>query len=510
MKRIMFMGAVVLAIGAGELQGVTCTWTNGAAGNWNLSSGWSNGVPTASHDANFVGAGLTLTNEVAVNSFALSAAIANNGFTLGLGGAITVSNVTTGLIGPIDYSGGVGGFAVQQTNTVADVVLATTVGSRGLTVSAGAASQTARLTITPGMTWNPNAGLDSIGPRVKIGNTAGRSGSLTLQGTITTSKGLSLGVSASGTGSAEFILDGGTLIVNLIQREAGGSVNTDIVNFEFRSGVIRNSSNAGMLVSNLNTSTTLDLKLGTTGAAVFDATNGNINVDASVRLVDLTSGGGFAKIGTGTLTLGGANTYSGTAIVSNGVLQLANASGASLDASSSLNVVYGGVFNDAYSTGRDLTFAAMRGGGTFKVGAATSKFIVTSTLAPGDAGVGTMTISNGCVQLAAGASFALEVGGTTANPSNDWVNLTEASSTVSFAGAWTVNVTSVGSVEPNGKTFVLFDYAGAHPTIGTQPSITYSGGTRWTGGQVSVDESNSRVVLTGVVTRPTGALLSVW
>ncbi|MEI6647536.1 MAG: autotransporter-associated beta strand repeat-containing protein [bacterium] len=508
--RTVLTGLSFVFAGVNVGQAGVCTWTNGVAGNWNLASGWSNGVPTASDDVIKVGNNLTLTNGVSMNTFALRSANGNHNFILGIGGSLTVSNVTTGLIGPVDYADAVGGFLVQQTNVVSDVVRSTTVGSRGLSVYAGAASQTARLTITSGMTWNPQVGTDSTGPRVNIAGPVNQNGSLTLQGTITTSKGLNLGSSSAGTGSAEFVLDGGALVVNLIQRSSCGNVNTDTVNFEFRSGTIKNSSSAGLIISNNNTSTTFDLKLGNGGSRIFDATNGNISVCATTRLVDLTTGGGFVKSGTGTLTLWDSNTYSGTAIISNGIMQLANTNVASLSASSSLNVVNGAKFADAYELGRDLSFALLLGSGTLNAAATNSTFIVTSTLAPGDNGIGTLNVTTGCVQVAAGATYMCEVGGTTAAPTNDWVNLKGMNSAVSFGGAWTVKVKNVGTLNPTGKTFVLFDYTGANPVNLGTPILTFEGGEKWKGGQVIVDEVNTRVVLIGVVPVLRGTLISVF
>lgn len=493
--RTVLTGLSFILAGVNVGQAGVCTWTNGVAGNWNLASGWSNGVPTASDDVIKVGSTLTLTNGVSMNTFVLRSANGNDSFILGIGGSLTVSNVTTGLIGPIDYGGGVGSFVVQQTNVVSDVVRATTVGSRGLTVSSAAANQTARLTITSGMTWNPQVGTDSSGPRVNIANTANRNGSLTLQGMITSGRGLNVGSPSAGTGMAEFVLDGGTLVVNLIQRASSGNVNTDTVNFEFRSGTIKNSSSAGLMISNNNTSTTFDLKLGNVGSRIFDATNGNMSINSTVRLVDLTTGGGFVKSGTGTLTLWDSNTYSGTAIISNGIMQLANTNVASLSASSALHVVNGAKFADAYAPGRDLSFASVLGAGTLNAAATNSTFIVTGTLAPGDDGIGTLNVATGCVQVAAGATYSFEIGGTPEAPVSDSVVLSGPNSTVDFDGAWTLNIKKVETVNPYGQQFVLFDYTGANPpNLGT-PTVTYASGTEWQGGKVSLDASNSRVVV---------------
>ena len=191
-------------------------------------------------------------------------------------------------------------------------------------------------------------------------------------------------------------------------------------------------------------------------------------------------------------------------------MQLANTNVASLSASSSLNVVNGAKFADAYELGRDLSFALLLGSGTLNAAATNSTFIVTSTLAPGDNGIGTLNVTTGCVQVAAGATYMCEVGGTTAAPTNDWVNLKGMNSAVSFGGAWTVKVKNVGTLNPTGKTFVLFDYTGANPVNLGTPILTFEGGEKWKGGQVIVDEVNTRVVLIGVVPVLRGTLISVF
>ena len=119
--------------------------------------------------------------------------------------------------------------------------------------------------------------------------------------------------------------------------------------------------------------------------------------------------------------------------------------------------------------------------------------------------MGTLTFSapNTALILDGSAAYNFEIAGTTASPISDLINLTGATSTVSFAGDWTLNVSNLGTVDPTGLTFVLFDYtASGDPSLG-MPTINYgAGAARWSGGTVSVDSANTRVVLSGITLGP--------
>jgi fibronectin-binding autotransporter adhesin len=243
-----------------------------------------------------------------------------------------------------------------------------------------------------------------------------------------------------------------------------------------------------------------------TGDTVFDVSSSNANV-----LVLGAVGGGFGltKAGIGILRLVGDNTYSGATTVNNGVLQLTNSATVKLNPATTLNVVTNGTFMDTYTTARSLTNDVIKGAGTLIAGVTNSAFVVTGSLAPGDGGVGTLNVTTGCVQMAAGSTYALEMTGSAASPTNDLVNLSGPNSAVSFGGAWTLNIKSYTVFDPVGMTNILFDYTGADPSL-VQPAITFDSGTAWAGGQVSVDAANTRIILTGLRLKRAGSLISVW
>jgi len=130
-----------------------------------------------------------------------------------------------------------------------------------------------------------------------------------------------------GTGSGTVNLNGGTLEVAYIAKGAGSG------SFNFDGGILRVASNhdgSNAFMSGLDTVTVLE------GGAVID-TNGNAADVVIVQdLIDGGGGGGLTKNGFGTLSLSGANTFTGPTTITAGTLELAE--GGSLAATSGITV----------------------------------------------------------------------------------------------------------------------------------------------------------------------------
>ncbi|MBI5818327.1 MAG: autotransporter-associated beta strand repeat-containing protein [Verrucomicrobia bacterium] len=112
---------------------------------------------------------------------------------------------------------------------------------------------------------------------------------------------------------------GGVLISNLVQgtRIAGGTVVLG-VDGALSTGVVVMAG--GQLVAGGSSLVTNYVNLAV--KSVFDTTPGNLKLTGPIYS---TNASGLVKVGAGTLTLGGYNTYAGGTIVSNGTLVLTNA-----------------------------------------------------------------------------------------------------------------------------------------------------------------------------------------
>ncbi len=133
-------------------------------------------------------------------------------------------------------------------------------------------------------------------------------------GTFTAASFPSLGVGASGVVTMNI---GGTANVTLppFPVTALGSGTTATLNFD--GGTLTNSATS---TSYLGSISSVFIKA---GGAKFDTTNGGITIVKNLLTDGVSTGGGLTKLGTNTLILAGANTYTGNTVVNAGTLELA-------------------------------------------------------------------------------------------------------------------------------------------------------------------------------------------
>ncbi|MDX3884195.1 MAG: autotransporter-associated beta strand repeat-containing protein [Sphingomonas sp.] len=192
---------------------------------------------------------------------------------------------------------------------------------------------------------------------------------------------------------------------------------------------------------------------GASGAIQGDiANNGTLVVDRSGRLVlgGVISGtGAFVQAGTGTTVLTGANSYAGPTTISSGTLLVNGDQSAATGATA---VAAGATLGGTGAVGGNVTIAGA------------------GMLAPGDGGVGTLTI-NGDLALGSGSSLKYDFGqaNVVGGPLND---LTVVKGDLVLDGTIDVALAPGGSIDPG--IYRVISYAGdltnAGLEIGAMPS----------------------------------------
>jgi autotransporter-associated beta strand protein len=403
------VGQAVLANGGFALYGnaVTLTWgVINQAGN----NTWA--IPSTLGTAQaFVSSNGTLT---------VSGTVANNGADLTLDGAgnETMSGVISGT-GRVFKSGtGTAALSVQNTFTGG-----TTVNAGILNLTGGGGSSG---TIRGAATVNTGGTL-----QLSTGDAVGYGGGASALTTINLTGGtLNINTTANQTlGSATINMTGGAISGN-------ASGNLDF----FGGGSTLNTLAAGTTAT-ISGVPLSPLRQGTTTFTIAaGATPSGIDLDISSVLRTSPSGDAtgavLVKAGPGTMRLSGANTYSRPTTVAAGTL-LVNGS---LAAGSTVTVNAG---------------AVLGGTGTIKGPVTISSGAV---FAPGNFGIGTLTISN-TLSLAAGSTNCFELNKTGGVRTNDSVR---GLTTVTFGGTLVVtNATSDATALAAGDTFTLFS-AGAY------------------------------------------------
>ncbi len=159
-----------------------------------------------------------------------------------------------------------------------------------------------------------------------------------------------------------FNLNGGTLTISQVITND----NTGTASFNFNGGTLKATAATANFVDLGGASQHAYVK---SGGAVIDSDGFNVTIPEA--LLDGTGGGGLAKNGTGTLTLSGANTYTGATTVNTLAL-----SGGSL-ASGSYAIANGATFDTSVLASYDLSAVALTlgldaaTGGLFTAGSTT-------------------------------------------------------------------------------------------------------------------------------------------
>ena len=292
----------------------------------------------------------------------------------------------------------------------------------------------------------------------KLGVTKEGSGTLTLSGTSTYT-----GVTKinAGTLSVNTIGDGGV-------SGSLGAAPVDAANILFNTGTLQYSGDTA--------STNRGFQISAATVGTIDVVTSNLTISGSNAT---STSGSLTKIGAGTLTLTGLNTYTGVTKISNGTLSvntLANASssssiGAASSTASSKLVLDGGTLQYTGVTG------STNRGFTLNTGTISTIDVVTNNLTISGVGAGS------------GSLTKIGAGTLTLSGSNTYTGVTKITD-----GTLSVNTLANGGLNSNiGKSSTL------------AANLVFDGGTlQYTGSNVSTDRAftitNSKVGTIDVVT----------
>ncbi|MEY4387903.1 MAG: toxins and related Ca2+-binding domain, partial [Verrucomicrobiota bacterium] len=437
------------------------TWTLGANNNYTglttLSAGTLRIVDTtvgnpASFTANQVtlgGGTLTATTNISFvgGNVGFSVTGTTGGFGVESGATLVISNDISGsgtlaksgpgtlvLAGPNTFSGTL---RVDSTSTTAND------GALRITTSNAIASAA-----SPIYSGNNNGGSSTL----QLDGTAGPIG--IIQGFIASCRnsGVAWINNLAGTNS----------LLGVVQVEVGGGT----LPFQSDAGLLTVANNIQYIGGSTNGRT---YQFGGTGDTLVSGVilNGDNTAPVSV-----------SKVGSGTVTLSAANTYTNSTTVNAGTLLITG----SISSTGAVSVV-GGVLGGTGSINDNVTVGA---GGT---------------LAPGVGGIGTLAI-NGNLSIAGGLNIDVNK---SVSPTNDYITV---SGTLANSGTGLVNVSNLGPALAAGNSFKLF----SAPVTGGGALIITNGlgaGLAWTN-RLAVDGSIAVIaVASGPATNPTNITSSV-
>jgi fibronectin-binding autotransporter adhesin len=432
----------------------------------------------------------TVTNTMSVYNVAfltggnnLSGRVTNNSATydVAAGTTNTISGYMTGPGGVVKTGEGV----LSVTGATNDYASGTTIANGTLRGGNDSAFGTGVLQMNGGAISSDSAAARNfanpltLGGDATFGQSSGGTGSLTFSSTATNNLG-------GGTRTLTTVVDtkiDGAFGNGSLTKAGAGTLYLSNASSSFGTLTI----NAGRITFQTNASITgLD---GAGGSLQIAGGTLTVNLATNATYSDSISGSGsLAKTGTGTLTLGVANTFAGGTTLSDGVLRVSDTAGlgtgALIQTSGASTVQFSNagtvannmsVYNVAFLTGgNNLSGLITNNNATYDVAAGT-----TNTLS------GFVTGSGGLTKTGEGV---LSVTGTT----ND------------YAGATTI---SNGTL----RVTTLAD-AGAVSSIGTNATVNFSGTNAsttvldYTGGNVTTDRS---LVFNGVATNGEGGTLRV-
>lgn len=448
-RKASHIGAITVAAALGasattQVEAVDRIWTAGGQGNFSDSTKYSNGAPALTGDSVFSDGTGSIINYQASDSYTLTTLRLNNdsGATVfnQLGGTLSLTNLTFGGGGAsrnptynltggtldiataftwgngsnarfnysnstVNYNGTglsigiangangaiVGTSGTFNANSVTGLRLGTTTNGVGSITLSGTAdfNGNAMTTIYLGnnngrgnLTLSDSASFDAANAVISVGQFGTGSGTLTMSGTstLTASRIAIGGDNAASAVTGVVNLNGGTITTGQIKKGSSTVAASSTAN------VINANGGKVVVTANAGNGNFFD-------AAFVNLASGGLTLDTNGNATGISNAmsgvGGLTKLGSGTLTLSGPNTYTGSTKVAAGAVAL-GASDVLADASTLLleggTLVTGGAselvglldlasstasilqFGDADATAHALTFSGIgAGAGTLTV-----------------------------------------------------------------------------------------------------------------------------------------------
>jgi fibronectin-binding autotransporter adhesin len=460
--------------GTGEIAGKivdngganTTAVTKSGSGKWTLSNANTYTGGTTINSGGTLGIGNASAFGTGAVAFGGNANIENttgNG-SLSIGNAMTLSNGAPTLTGSTDltWAGAVSitGLAAGSNRTMQVATAGTTFTVNGV-ISA---------TTTNGITKDGAGTLVLGGSNTASGNFRVSGGTLSVSNIGNTGSSSNLGTSGTfniGSGASNVTLrytgtgETSDKVVNLI-----GTTGTPTID-QSGTGNLKFTSD---MTATGNGVKTLTLQGSTAGTG-----------EVSGKIVNSTSATAVAKSGTGTWTLSGANTYTGSTTINGGTLQIGNG-GTTGTISTSSAIVDNANFtinrSNAVAQGTDFSGSAITGTGSL-----TKTGTGTATLNAANAHSGGTTVDNGGLALgdkSAAGTGTLKIGDTTASPS--------------IGISATTNLTGLNAVANPVTITRDFSVAGGSSNLELSGGVSLGAVNR----TLTVDSSNS-TILSGVI-----------
>ena len=434
-------GAVVMANAAGTLLNISGTvpvsigsLTGGGAlggnlaliGGASLTTGSDNTSPAAYAGVISQSTGAGSLTKIGSGTQTLTGVNTYTGATTLTGGTLSVATIG---------NGGVAGNLGQASNTASNLVF-----NGGTLQYTGATASTDRnFTINNGTTGTFDVSTNHL---TVAGASTATTGALSKVGAgILTLTGANLYTGA--TNVAAGTLNVNNALASTAYGLSGGSLTLGASNLLPTTSAITLTGGTLALGAYNNTVDSVSLQGGSiTGSGTLTSTSGYDLQSGSASAV-LAGGGGLTKSTGGTVTLTGANTYSGATVITGGTLALG--SGGSISNTSGVNLGTGGNTLDVSAKSGGYTVGTLTGSGTV-IGSLT----VSTELGIGNS-PGTVNFSDLTLGAASTYSYQVSGGGTTADLGNVAGYLTISSGAI-------LNLIQLGSYTPNDK-FTLFAYA---------------------------------------------------